>query len=175
MARDTEEEFYASRCVEQYLRRTLPMQAPIVQTLAHPQSLVEDLVDVFFTYSSGCSNKLDPLSHQKGKRHSCTLFWTVPNGCTPNSRAARPALISPNRSNSITKASCAFRLAWAMCSSDTPVRAWVNLTSISGAVISLALGRDRTTPLYNIQQAKCRPLPARNWNEQLVKVLDKFW
>jgi hypothetical protein len=31
---------------------------------------------------------------------------------TPNSRAALPALISPNRSNSITKASCAFRLAF---------------------------------------------------------------
>jgi hypothetical protein len=59
MARDTEEEFYASQFVEQYLRRTLPMQAPIVQTLAYPQSLAEDLVDVFFTYSSGCSNKLD--------------------------------------------------------------------------------------------------------------------
>ena len=111
------------------------MQAPIVQTLAHPQSLVEDLVDVFFTYSSGCSNKLDPLSHQKGKRHSCTLFWTVPNGCTPNSRAARPALISPKRSNSITKASCALHWAWTMCSSDTPVTATVNLTSISGSVI----------------------------------------
>ncbi len=73
---------------------------------------------------------------------------------TPNSRAARPALISPNRSNSITKASCAFRLAWAMCYSDTPVTATVNLTSISGAVISLALRRDRSIPLYNISNRR---------------------